>query len=474
MKSENCEIVKSELSISSKESLNLIDSEDDYNKIPVPDGGYGWVVVFSSFIFNFCTYGATAGYSAYLSYYMSSDKYQTGSDLDYAAIGGLSFGVGLVLAPLINFMLIKTSVKKVLLLGIVVQNGSVLLAAYSTKLWQVYLTQGVGISFGIGAICFPNTNIVAPWFREKRSLALGISAGGAGLGGIVFNLSMQKIIDGQNVRWALLAQCIICSVLSAIALILIKTRKDEIEKYAVVQYKIIEWEMFKYPVVWLLLLWVCLTMLGYVIQVFSLYSFTVSLGYSSHQGSVVSSMISLGALVGRPMVGFLSDKFGPVTTAMFCHLIVGILCYAMWIPCRKYGNVIVFALLEGMLMGTIWPILTSIITRLVGLPKLESVYSAVWIFIGSCSIVSPVIGLELKKNHYKKGENAYLYTAIYAGTAYICAAVSLCFIRGLLVARDKISEKEKTGDDDGELHFRPSLKETIQGIFTWRKLYRKV
>lgn len=133
MKLQEQDIINKEATACSVESLTD-SSEDDYNKISVPDGGYGWVVVFSSFVFNFCTWGATSGYSVYLSYYMTSDKYETGTDLDYAAIGGLSFGVGLFLAPLFNYLLIKSSAKKVLLLGIVVQNVSVLLAAFATKL----------------------------------------------------------------------------------------------------------------------------------------------------------------------------------------------------------------------------------------------------------------------------------------------------------------------------------------------------
>lgn len=90
----------------------LPDKDSDYNKIEVPDGGYGWVVVFSSFLLNFCTSGASYGYGVYLSYYMDSGKYETGGKLDYAAIGGLSFGVGLLFSPLYNYILLRTSPKK--------------------------------------------------------------------------------------------------------------------------------------------------------------------------------------------------------------------------------------------------------------------------------------------------------------------------------------------------------------------------
>lgn len=126
---------------------------DSYNKIKVPDGGYDWVVVFSSFLLNFCTSGASYIH-VYLSCYMDSGKYETGGKLDYAAIGGLSFGVGVLFSPLYNYILIKTSPRKLISIGIGIQNVAALLAAFSAKLWQVYLTQGVFISIGTGAICF--------------------------------------------------------------------------------------------------------------------------------------------------------------------------------------------------------------------------------------------------------------------------------------------------------------------------------
>lgn len=450
------------------------DEDDSYNKIKVPDGGYGWVVVFSSFLLNFCTSGASYGYGVYLSYYMDSGKYETGGKLDYAAIGGLSFGVGVLFSPLYNYILINTSPRKLISLGIVIQNVAALLAAFSTKLWQVYLTQGVFISIGTGAICFPNTTIAAPWFRKKRSLALGITVAGTGVGGIVFNLSTQRIIDNYDSKWALISQCIICSVLSTVAVLLIRTRRDEVQKYSDTPTTAVALDMFKYPVIWLLILWVCFTMLGYVVQVYSLFSFTISLGYTSKQASAVSCVICVGIIVGRPLVGLAADKFGAVTTGMFCHLIVAFLCYGMWIPCRNYATVVVFGLFEGMLMGSIWLLLTSIITRLVGLPKLEAVYSVVWMFLGVCAIVSPVIGISLAKNNVKPGENAYLYTAVYCGTAYLLAALALWCIRGIIIARDKVSLVEKTGYDDGELHLRVNLVDALKGMAHYGKLYRKV
>ena len=70
-------------------------------------------------------------------------------------------------------------------------------------------------------------------------------------------------------------------------------------------------------------------MLGYVVLLYSLSDFTVSLGYTSKQGSYVSCMVSVGSLLGRPIVGHIADKYGPLTVGMILHLVMAILCWAM-------------------------------------------------------------------------------------------------------------------------------------------------
>lgn len=102
-------------------------------------------------------------------------------------------------------------------------------------------------------------------------------------------------------------------------------------------------DMFRYPVMWLLIIRVCFNMLGYVVQVYSLSPFTISSpGYSSKQAKAVFCWV--GIIVRRPLVGFAADIFGAGTTGIFCYLIVGILYYGMWIPCRNHITVVMFGL----------------------------------------------------------------------------------------------------------------------------------
>ena len=70
----------------------------------------------------------------------------------------------------------------------------------------------------------------------------------------MFNLAMQRIIEVKSVKWALISQCIICSSLSTVSLLLIRTRDDEVHKASTQAPKFFEFSLLTYPVVWFAIL----------------------------------------------------------------------------------------------------------------------------------------------------------------------------------------------------------------------------
>lgn len=458
------------MSTQSSKSERYVISEKETEEIDVPDGGYGWAVLLAIFVNNFCTWGANAGYAIYLEHYLQFNTFPGGNKLDYAAIGGIAFGVGLLFAPLITWISHKYTVHTALALGIVFQSAGLMLAAFSTKLWQIYLTQGLLISFGLAFIFVPSISLLPQWFRKKRSLASGIATGGSGLGGIVYNLGMQRIIEVKSVKWALITQFIMGTVLSIFALALIRTRRQAVFKNADYKIKIFEKHTFSNIGAWFIYGWVSFTMLGYVILLYSLSAFTTSLGYSSSQGAYVSCMISVGNILGRPVVGLLADKFGPITLGVIVHLIVAIFCWAMWIPCKNLATAIAFALIEGMLMGSVWVLLGAIVTRVVGLKKVDITFGALWIFAGISSLPSPVIGLQLRSD--ESNGSAYINTAIFAGFGYFGASLCLFLLRGFIIARDGVSDQKSLVDSD-ELRVPVSLPQFLKGLITLKSCSKK-
>lgn len=110
-------------------------------------------------------------------------------------------------------------------------------------------------------------------------------------------------------------------------------------------------------------------MFGYVIVLYTLANFTTSLGYSGEEGSYVSAMVQVGSAVGRPAVGYIADKYGGVTVSVVVYYVVGIFCLAMWIPTRNLASIIIFALISGSLMGSVYGMIAPAIARSFGIQK---------------------------------------------------------------------------------------------------------
>lgn len=109
----------------------------------------------------------------------------------------------------------------------------------------------------------------------------------------------------------------------------------------------------RYDVI-LLLSYSFLNMMGYMILLYSLSNYAVSIGLSQSQASVVTALLNTGTAIGRPGIGFASDKLGRIKIAGSLAMFTGLCCFAIWIPATTYGVLIFYALLAGMTIGTFW------------------------------------------------------------------------------------------------------------------------
>ncbi|EDK45089.1 hypothetical protein LELG_03268 [Lodderomyces elongisporus NRRL YB-4239] len=402
---------------------------------PDIDKGYAWVVCGACVLFNFCTWGMNSGFAIYFANYLTNGTFEGATKMDYSYIGGMAFGVGVVFSPLITVIQGYIGFKNTLIIGNCLQFTALMLASWSRKLWQLYCTQGLMQSFGLAFFSIPAITVLPQWFKKKRVLAMGLSSAGSGLGGIVFNLGMQKVVDTKGVFWALRVQSIIGFGLTWIAIFLAKSKAAKHN----IQFDFFNFSSCKTAGYWLVMLFVITCIFGYVIVLYTLANFTTSLGYSERQGSIVSAMVQVGSLFGRPIVGYLSDRYGAATLGSIVYYISGIFCLAMWIPARNYATVIIFALIMGSIMGSIYAIFAPLIARIFGLQKMSIIFGQIWAIVGVAGLFSPVIGVKLTKGSGAEvNPSSYRDCSIFTGIMFLACATFMLIIRGYIKARDRI------------------------------------
>ena len=424
------------------------------------DGGYGWVICFATFLLVFSTWGLNSAYGIYYAYYLNSNHFPGATVLQYSAIGGMSFGIGLFFAPFINYIQGLLGTRPTIVLGGLLQFAAAFMASYAVNIWELILTQGLLQSFGLAFISLPALTLTSQWFQKKRVLANLLTVTGSGVGGIVFNLSLQRIIEVKNVNWALRTQGIISLVLVLFAAALIKTKS----KHHKVEFTIVDKDCIQCAGFWMLCFYLVVCMFGYVVVMFCLSDFTVSLGYSESQGSIVATMLQVGMVIGRPTAGFLSDYFGPLTITAIAYYLGALFTLAMWVPAKNYATAIALGLVLGLFVGTVFSTAASITVRLVSISKLNVAFCMLWMFCGTSALFSQLIGTAMTTG---SGKGEYRNTAIFSGVSFFAAATTILILRGYIISRDKIMEQ--MSEQVHELSVRVPPGRVLKNCLKWPK-----
>lgn len=275
---------------------------------------------------------------------------------DFALIGGFNFAFAMLVAPIVTVVARKYDPRLPMLIGVILLAIGYISASFSRRIWHLYLSQGVLVGLGVGFTYIPSIAIISQWFHKKRSLANGVSAAGSGIGGLVFSFVTDAVIRNVSLAWAFRITAFISCSMLFIAALLMKSRNDAVQPFQ----RGFDTTLLRRTDVILLLAWAFISMLGYIVLLYSLPDFAHSIGLSDGQAAALNAFLNLGTAVGRPVIGIASDRYGRFKVASLLTLICGLACFVIWIPAITYGPLILFALISGAILGVFWVVRISL------------------------------------------------------------------------------------------------------------------
>lgn len=217
----------------------------------------------------------------------------------------------------------------------------------------------------------------SPMVHHKEKFANGIGTAGSGLGGMMYSLATNAMIEKIGISWAFRILGITSFAVNLVCAILVKDRNKAVGATQLA----FDYVMFRRIEFLLTLGWGCFSMLGYIVLLFSLPNYSLSIGLSTTQGSIVAALLNLGQGLGRPLVGIFSDAAGRINIAGFLTFFCGFLCLVMWIFARSFGLLVFFAILVGTVSGTFWTTIAPVMAEVVGLRDLSSALSITWVVL---------------------------------------------------------------------------------------------
>lgn len=400
-----------------------------------PNGGYGWVCVAAACALNASAWGINSAFGVFLAFYLEHDTFPGTTPFAFAFIGGLSISQALLVSPVITISTRAWGVRVTLLIGVALLTLGLLGASFAKEFWQLLLAQGVCFGWGMGFLYVGSLGILPQWFTTRRSLAQGIAASGAGIGGIIYNLVTNVLNESLGWRWALRVLAASGFAVNLVCALVLRDRNKQIKPSLV----IFDWRKLGRYEILLIVAWGALSELGYIALYYSMPSYAASIGLSAKQGSIAGTMVSVGLAIGRPVMGYYSDALGRINMAAFGTGFCGLLCLVVWTFAKSYGVLLFFATTSGTVCGTFWSTIAPVGAEVVGLQELNSAMSSTFLLLVFPCTFAESIAVVMVGN----GDDSWLRPQLFVGFMFVGAALCTMALRAWKI----VSLKRKSGQD---------------------------
>ncbi|XP_033737317.1 monocarboxylate transporter 4-like [Pecten maximus] len=188
-------------SSSSSSDFTVDSSSSTYSMPPAPDGGWGWVVVLSSFMIMLISDGFAFSfgvlYTELLEVFQESKSYTSW-------IASLFYGVPLICGPISSALATKYGCRKVQIAGGILAFIGVFASTFANSVAMLCVTLGIVAGFGMSVGYVTSIVMVAFYFEKKRALATGLAVCGSGLGTFLFAPLIEYLIEHYTWRGSFL------------------------------------------------------------------------------------------------------------------------------------------------------------------------------------------------------------------------------------------------------------------------------
>ncbi|CAI0649071.1 unnamed protein product [Colletotrichum noveboracense] len=248
--------------------------------------------------------------------------------------------------------------------GAILTVTGTLATSAGTKYWQIFLAQGVCVGIGSGCLFCPAVAIVSTYFNKRRSLAIGITACGSGVGGILYPVLVRQLLPRVGFGWTMRTIGFVQGGGLAIAVAILRPR---VLPRKTGQF--VEWSAFRELEYTSYACGSVLCLMGAYFAFFFVASYARDIQGMSYCSSLNLVMMMNGVgMVGRLLLTHLADRFGNLTVFVPTAGAGALLLFS-WIAVSSPAGVYVWASFSGMATGGIQSLFPSALASLTSDPQ---------------------------------------------------------------------------------------------------------
>ena len=292
-------------------------------------------------------------------------------------------------SPLVGMIFDRLGPRWVYTTGLAFMCGAFFLAAGLSNLWQFYLFVGGLVGIGVSLTgMVPGSALIARWYRERLSTAIGIAFSAAGVGTIIFVPLTQELVGDYGWRLAYRVLATALLILVPVVAFLVPWNRFYAGHPERVQSARVAgggegWTLrraMRTPLYWGLCQVFFFTASAMFTVIVQLVAFFVDVGFSPL--TAASAFGALGFMSAMSVMGsgFTSDRFGyrQTITATFAGTATGMALLLVLTYVPSHLLLVLFVPIFGLCMGVRGPIVSSISTRYFAGPNVATIYGTIY------------------------------------------------------------------------------------------------
>jgi MFS transporter, MCT family, aspergillic acid transporter len=318
-------------------------------------------------------------------------------------------------SPFVGIMFDRLGPTWPLLCGTFLHVFGLMMASISTKYYQLLLSQGVCSAIGMGFIFNPAAASVPMWFKERRPLAIAVSAIGAPIGGILFPIIVNRLIDTVGFGWTMRVCAFVILALMIFAIWAVKVPARPMKKSfnrGMVK-RAVQPAFLSLVAAFFFFSFGGLLPLLYVTEV------AVAGGMSVSLSQYLVSILNAGGLFGRIASGVFGQALGIFNVASACCVLCSIVLTAIWILVSGTAGAIVFAVFFGFTLNFVVAATPVLVSNVSEPQEMGLRVGIVW----GVSSIGAISGIPIGSSLIHGDD--YLRMKIFAGV--IVTVASFCF-----------------------------------------------
>jgi MFS family permease len=324
----------------------------------VPDGEYGWVIVFACSVLAFWFIGTTYCWGV-VQAPLVQEGLASASTLSF--VGSLAVAANSFFAIMSARIMQRIGTRWTAVIGVSILSAGELFAGFAThSVGGLFATAGVTLGVGV-SLCFAAVSTVtAQYFYRKRGLANGLVFAGGGLGGAIISFAMNTLIDRLGVAWTFRVIGFLQLATGLPAAMLIK------ERARVHRNIFIEWSLFKDLTFILIFVAGAIATFPLFVPPFFLPLYARSVGLSSAAGAGLVAGFNFASALGRVGFGMMADKAGPLNSLFIGLALCATSMLVMWPVSDSLAPLILFVLINGAANGSFFATMPTVVGNLFG------------------------------------------------------------------------------------------------------------